>query len=79
MQHGNQQRAESYSYAANLDHMVSASYGDGLANAGPAWSYDAAGNRSSDSTNAATWSYDNLNRILTSRREAISTTFWGTG
>ena len=37
-----------------------------LANATPSWTYDAAGNRASDSTNAGSWSYDNLNRMTAS-------------
>ncbi|MBS1727754.1 MAG: RHS repeat-associated core domain-containing protein [Armatimonadetes bacterium] len=59
----NLQRTETYGYDANLDYLTSANYGDGLSNATPSWTYDAAGNRASDSTNSGTWSYDNLNRM----------------
>ena len=48
----NLQRTESYGYDANLDYLTSANYGDGLSNATPTWTYDAAGNRASDSTNS---------------------------
>jgi RHS repeat-associated protein len=48
---------ETYSYDPNLDYLVGANYGDGLPNATPSWSYDAAGNRT-DSV------CDNLNRTV---------------
>jgi RHS repeat-associated protein len=60
------QRNETYSYHANLDYLVGANYGDGLANANVTWGYDAAGNRTSDSAQPGTWSYDNLNRMTAS-------------
>lgn len=60
------QRTETYSYDSNLDYLVGANYGDGLANANVTWGYDAAGNRVSDSANAGSWTYDNLNRMTTS-------------
>jgi RHS repeat-associated protein len=50
-----QDHQESYSYDPSLDYLVGANYGDGLPNATPSWSYDAAGNRT-DSV------CDNLNR-----------------
>ena len=53
-------------YDAGNDQLVSASYGDGLADAAQSWSYDAAGNRASDSSQPGAWAYDNLNRILSS-------------
>ncbi len=62
----NLQRTEIYGYDANLDYLTSANYGDGLSNATPSWTYDAAGNRASDSTNPGTWTYDNLNRMTAS-------------
>ncbi len=62
----NLQRTETYGYDANLDYLTSTNYGDGLANANPSWTYDAAGNRASDSTNTGTWTYDNLNRMTAS-------------
>ncbi len=62
----NLQRTETYGYDANRDFLASANYGDGHANANPVWTYDAAGNRASDSTNAGTWTYDNLNRMTAS-------------
>jgi len=37
-----------------------------FANASVTWGYDAAGNRVSDSAQPGSWTYDNLNRILTS-------------
>jgi RHS repeat-associated protein len=46
---------ETYSYDPNFDYLTGANYGDGLPNATPTWSYDAAGNRT-DSV------CDNLNR-----------------
>ena len=46
---------DTYVYDAQLDYLTAASYGDGLANASPTWSYDAAGNRNDAVT-------DNLNR-----------------
>ena len=48
-------QTDSYSYDSSLDYLTGASYGDGLANANPTWSYDAAGNRNDAVT-------DNLNR-----------------
>ena len=62
----NLQRTEGYGYDPSLDYLTSANYGDGLANATPSWTYDAAGNRASDSTNTGTWTYDNLNRMTAS-------------
>jgi RHS repeat-associated protein len=60
------ERTETYGYDADLDYLTSASYGDGLANANVTWTYDAAGNRASDSSNTGTWVYDNLNRMTAS-------------
>lgn len=60
------QRTETYGYDADRDYLTSANYGDGLANANVSWTYDAAGNRASDSANPGAWSYDNLNRIVSS-------------
>ncbi|MBS1700313.1 MAG: RHS repeat-associated core domain-containing protein [Armatimonadetes bacterium] len=57
------QRTETYGYDSNLDYLTSANYGDGLSNATPSWTYDAAGNRASDSTQSGTWAYDHLNRM----------------
>ncbi len=48
-------QTDTYSYDSAFDYLTGASYGDGLANATPSWSYDAAGNRA-DSV------CDNLNR-----------------
>lgn len=56
-------RTETYGYDANLDYLTSASYGDGLAGASDAWTYDAAGNRISESTRSGSFTYDNLNRM----------------
>jgi RHS repeat-associated protein len=63
---GGATRTESYSYDNDLDYLVGANYGDGLPNANVTWGYDAAGNRVSDSAQPGSWTYDNLNRILTS-------------
>ncbi len=52
-------RTEYYGYDADLDYLTSANYNDGLPNASPTWSYDAAGNRN-DATVV-----DNLNRATT--------------
>ena len=60
------QRQETYSYDANLDYLVGANYGDGLPNANVTWTYDAAGNRASDSSKPGAWTYDNLNRMTAS-------------
>ncbi len=48
-------QTDTYGYDPKLDYLTAASYGDGLANASPTWSYDAAGNRNDAVT-------DNLNR-----------------
>ncbi len=48
-------QTDTYGYDAKLDYLTAARYGDGLANASPTWSYDAAGNRNDAVT-------DNLNR-----------------
>lgn len=49
-----------------LNQLTSANYGDDLANASPWWDYDAAGIRAIDLTRSGTWSYDNLNHLITS-------------
>ncbi len=51
----NSSQTDTYGYDPKLDYLTAASYGDGLANATPTWSYDAAGNRNDAVT-------DNLNR-----------------
>ena len=56
---------ESYGYDSYSDYLTSASYGDGQPNATQSWTYDAAGNRTSDYT-GTTWAYDNLNRMTAS-------------
>jgi RHS repeat-associated protein len=48
-------QTDTYGYDSALDYLTAAGYGDGLANANPTWSYDAAGNRNDAVT-------DNLNR-----------------
>ena|GEM_PF-4725070 len=48
-------RTETYSYDPNLDYLTGANYDDGLPNATPSWSYDAAANRTDSIV-------DNLNR-----------------
>jgi len=62
----NPDRTEQYGYDANLDYLTSVDYGDGLANPQQTWTYDAAGNRATDSVQGNGWSYDNLNRITAS-------------
>ena len=42
-------RTETYGYDQYLDYLTSANYNDGLSNASPTWSYDAAGNRTDSS------------------------------
>ncbi len=49
------ERTDTYSYDPQLDYLAGATYGDGLPNNAPLWSYDPAGNRT-DSV------CDNLNR-----------------
>jgi RHS repeat-associated protein len=48
-------QTDTYSYDPQLDYLTGATYGDGLANASPTWSYDAAANRTDTIV-------DNLNR-----------------
>jgi len=70
-------RTEEYTYDSQLDFLTGVDYNDGLANEVRTWGYDAAGNRSSDSlynSVVGTWSYDNLNRMLTTPRFAGSGT-----
>jgi len=60
------QRTETYGYDQYLDYPTSASYNDGVWNANPTWSYDAAGNRTfAFNPNGARYefsTFDNLNR-----------------
>jgi RHS repeat-associated protein len=60
------QRTEAFGYDSSLDILTSADYGDGLANQTVSWTYDAVGNRISDSSNAGTWSFDALNAMTAS-------------
>jgi len=60
------ERTESYAYDADLDYLTGASYNDGLPNQNVNWTYDAAGNRISDTSQPGTWTYDNLNRMTAS-------------
>ena len=62
----NLERTETYGYDDKNDQLTGANYGDAGANAVQSWTYDAAGNRASDSSQPGSWSYDNLNRILSS-------------
>lgn len=59
-------RTETYDYDDDLDYLTEVDYNDGLPNEAQTWTYDAAGNRATDSVQGSGWSYDNLNRILTS-------------
>jgi RHS repeat-associated protein len=54
-------RTETYGYEAERDFLTSASYGDGLPNANPTWTYDASQNRSNSG-----YAYDALNRMTAS-------------
>lgn len=62
----NLQRTEVYGYDEDFDYLTEVDYNDGLANEVQTWSYDAAGNRTSHSSNPGSWTYDNLNMIETS-------------
>ena len=55
---------ELYQYDSALDYLTGASYNGGSSYT--TWGYDAAGNRTSDSSNSGTWTYDNLNRMTAS-------------
>jgi RHS repeat-associated protein len=57
-------RYEEYAYDSDLDYLTSVYYSD--TSTTRTWSYDAAGNRISDSGNQGTWNYDKLNRMLES-------------
>jgi len=63
-------RTETYTYDSQLDYLTSANYGDGLANANPSWTYDAAANRT-DSV------CDNLNRTTSIGGTAVTTDILG--
>lgn len=56
-------RTEQFGYDAELDYLTSAEYGDSLTNHSTTWTYDAAGNRATDSAQTGSWAYDNLNRM----------------
>lgn len=61
------QRRENYAYDGQNDFLTQVAYNDGQANEVQNWEYDAAGNRGSYISNIpGQWTYDNLNRILTS-------------
>jgi len=60
------QRRENYTYDAQNDFLTQVDYNDGQAGELQDWTYDPAGNRASASANPGSWSYDNLNRIVTS-------------
>ncbi|HQU18067.1 MAG TPA: hypothetical protein PLA92_03345, partial [Fimbriimonadaceae bacterium] len=59
-------RTETYAYDPDLDYLTEVDYNDGLANEVQTWTYDAAGNRATDSVQGSGWSYDNLNRMTAS-------------
>jgi RHS repeat-associated protein len=59
-------RTEYYSYDSSTDWLTGVDYNDGLSNEVTTWGYDVAGNRTSDSANSGTWTYDNLNRMSAS-------------
>ncbi|MEQ1821694.1 MAG: RHS repeat-associated core domain-containing protein [Fimbriimonadaceae bacterium] len=60
-------RTETYGYDADLDYLTSVDYGDGLPGATRSWTYDAAGNRATDSKySSGSWTYDWLNRMTAS-------------
>jgi len=62
------QRRENYAYDAQNDFLTQVDYNDGQSNELQNWDYDAAGNRGSYISNipGAQWTFDNLNRIVTS-------------
>lgn len=55
-----------YAYDAQNDFLTQVDYNDGQAGELQDWTYDPAGNRASASANPGSWSYDNLNRIVSS-------------
>ena len=57
-------RSESYKYDADRGYLDAASTNGG--SSFRTWEYDAAGNRTSDSGNTGTWTYDSLNRMIAS-------------
>jgi RHS repeat-associated protein len=59
------QRRETYEYENATGYLTDVDYNFGALQ-GVSWDYDAAGNRISDSSNSGSWSYDNLNRIVSS-------------
>jgi RHS repeat-associated protein len=59
-------RSETYEYDDQTDWLVEVDYNDGLSNEVTTWTYDAAGNRASDSSISGSWTYDNLNRMTAS-------------
>ncbi len=61
-----QEREEDYGYDADLDYLTSTTYAEGGSPVTQTWTYDAAGNRASDSLNTGSWAYDNLNRMTAS-------------
>jgi len=63
-------RTEIYTYDSQLDYLASANYYDGLPNANPSWTYDAAANRT-DSV------CDNLNRTTSIGGTAVTTDILG--
>ena len=58
-------QTDTYGYDSGMDYLTAAGYGDGLANANPTWSYDAAGNRNDALT-------DNLNRLTSLGGTAVT-------
>jgi YD repeat-containing protein len=59
-------RTEYYTYDGQTDWLTGVDYNDGLSNEVTTWTYDASGNRTSDSANSGTWTYDALNRMTAS-------------
>ncbi|MFN8139628.1 MAG: RHS repeat-associated core domain-containing protein [Fimbriimonadales bacterium] len=60
------ERSETYDYDTSLDYLVGADYNDGGSNEYTTWTYDAAGNRASDSAQSGTWTYNALNQMSAS-------------
>ena len=72
---GTAYRTENYTYDPDLDYLTDVNYGDGSGTR--TWTYDPAGNRSSDSANSGTWTYDNLNRMTASPGHSYSNDILG--
>lgn len=57
-------RTEFYGYDAKTDYLLNVDYNDGLNFEVQSWTYDAAGNRMTDSMRGNEWQYDLHNRLI---------------